>query len=349
MEGTMGNQTRLTAVLGTAGRAALAITLALGAGGSLQAEDGKWSFSLEPMYMDAYGHDQHVLTIHKVDLDATPQLDDKTAVTLDTDADLAYRSEVRYTKGQWGLGAEFFLFLTSQSAADQTAAADGPSGPVDQAIFEVPDRRFTSSDPSQALFYRILEDTDLEVWTLDLYAMRTLAEKPESSFHLLFGLRFGDFDNDYHAAVGVQDVSGLLLDASSNYDRMMGPLVGLVGNIHRGRSSIEGYVGQSVIFGSAGLTRMSREFTGPFSSTPSFVSQEVFRKEQDVAIPITELRIKLAYEITRNLSLGAGVNTSVWWDVPVPPGVIPVEGGDQALHENTIVFLGLSGAAKITF
>jgi hypothetical protein len=348
MEGTMGIQTRLTAAFGPAARAVLAITVALGAGGSLHAQEGKWSFSLEPMYMDAYGHDQHVLTIHEIDLDSTPQLDDKTAVTLDTDSDLAYRSEVRYTKGQWGLGADFFLFLTSQSAADQTAAADGPSGPIDEAIFEVPDRRFTSSDPSEALFYRILEDTDLEVWTLDLYAMRTLAERPGSSLRLLLGLRFGDFDNDYHAAVGIQDASGVLLDASSNYGRMMGPLVALAGSIGRGRSSIEGYIGQSVIFGSAGLTTMSREFTGPFSATPSFTTQAIFRREQDVAIPITELRIRLAYEVTRNISLGAGVHTSVWWDVPVPPGVIPADG-DQALHENTIVFLGLLGAAKITF
>jgi hypothetical protein len=330
-------------------RPVLAVTVALGVGSASHAEEGKWSFKLEPMYMSAYGHDQHVLTIHEIDLDATPPRDDKTAVRIDTDDDFAYRGEVQYNRGQWGLGLDFFMFLTSQSAEDRAAAAHGPSGPLDEVAFEVADRRFTSSDPSEVLFYGVLEDTDLEVWTLDLYAKRTLAEKPESGLQLLFGLRFGDFDNDYHAVVGIQDVGGALLDASSNYSRMMGPLVGLAGYVRRGRSSIEGYIGQSVLFGSAELTNVSREFTGPFGSTPSFSAQETFRSEQDVAIPITELRIRWTYGVTKKLSLGAGVDTSVWWDVPVPPGVIPIEGGGEALHENTIVFLGLLGSVKLAF
>lgn len=330
--------------------ASLSILLVFGISTPSFAGEGKWSFEFGAMYMDAYGHDQHVLTIHEVDLDPTPRTDRKTAINLDTDADIAYRTAFQYTPGKWGLGADFLLFLTAQSAPNLTAAADGPSGPIGEVAFEVSDRRFTSSGPGETLFYGVLEDTDLEAWTLDLYGVRTLAETPESEIQLLFGVRFGDFDNDYHGVVGVQDVGGTLLDASSNYGRMTGPLLGLVGHIRHGRGSIQGSLSQSVLLGTAQLTSMSREFTGPFSPTTSFFAQESFeKKEQDVAIPITELRIKLDYSLSEVLSFGAGVHASAWWDVPVPPGITPTEGGDESFHEDTIVFFGLMGSVKLTF
>ena len=80
------------------------------------------------------------------------------------------------------------------------------------------------------------------------------------------------------------------------------------------------------------------------------VSQEVFRKEPnpDVAIPITESRVKWNYEPTRRISLGGGAHTSTWWDVPVPPGVTPTEDGDEALHEDTVIFFGLPSGLKFT-
>jgi hypothetical protein len=61
-------------------------------------ETGKWSFKIEPMYVDAYGHDEYVLTIHEIDL-ATPRQENenKTALSLDTDAGLAYRAEIQRT------------------------------------------------------------------------------------------------------------------------------------------------------------------------------------------------------------------------------------------------------------
>lgn len=96
-----------------------------------------------------------------------------------------------------------------------------------------------------------------------------------------------------------------------------------------------------------------RGFTGAFTveGTPAVVSQETFRKEPspDVAIPITEFRIKWAYALSRKISPGVGAHTSTWWDVPVPPGVVPAQDGDDTLHEDTLVFFGLSGSLKFTF
>lgn len=328
-------------------RPVLPIIMALAVGISSHAAESEWSLQLEPMYMRAYGHDQHVLTIRESQV-GPPAAENKTAVNLETESGLAFRLELQNKRKQWGWGVDLFSFATSQKTASRTAAADGPAGPVDEIVFQVADREYTSTGPGEVLFYGILEDTDLEAWTVDLYGMRTLADKPQSGIHLQFGLRFGDFDNDYFAVVGEQDVDGTELGASSNYAVMAGPLVGLGGDVRVGRNHIKGYIGQSVLIGSAELSNMSTDFTGPVG-TPSPVSQESFRKDQDVAIPITEFRLKWTYSVSKMVALGVGANTSVWWDVSVPPGVMPIEGGDGVLHENTIVFFGLVGAVELTF
>jgi hypothetical protein len=328
--------------------AVLAITVALGVGSSTHAEEGKWSIQLEPMYMDAYGHDQHVLTIHEIDF-GPPSLDVKTGVTLDTKSDTAIRGELQYSMNRWSWGMDFFWFISSQDTDSPTAAADGPAGPIDEVIFEAADQAYSSTDPSEVLFYEVLEDTDIATWTVDFYGMRKLTDKSDSGVYLQLGLRFADFDNDYRAVVGIEDDQGTRFDASSNYDRMTGPLIGLSGDVTLGRNYIQGYVGQSVLLGTATLTNRARDFTGTFSDTVTFDSEEMLRKDQDVAIPVTELRIKWTYRVNKFLALGLGANTSAWWDVPVPPGVVPIEGGDGVFLENTFVYFGMAGVVELTF
>jgi hypothetical protein len=306
--------------------------------------DGEWSLLLEPMYMDAFGHDQHVLTIHQRDVSATPTVDAQTPVNLDSENGLAPRFEFRYARDEWTFGVDFFWFASEQGRPTRSAASTGPGSEV---VFEVADRTFTSDTPGEVLFFNVLEDTELITWTADLYALKTLAESERGNLALQFGLRNADFDNDYHHAVGIENVQGSLFDASSNYPRMIGPLLGLEGEVQYGKSTFRGYFGQSVIFGTAELTNETRDFTGPVSDAPNVVAQEFFGKEQDVAIPVTEFRVNWLYPLGRLVSLGVSVNTSVWWDVPVPPGLTPVAQGNVRFDENTILYFGLAVAVKL--
>jgi hypothetical protein len=128
---------------------------------------------------------------------------------------------------------------------------------------------------------------------------------------------------------------------------MIGPLLGLSGQLDLGASTLHGYIGQSVVFGSAALNHRVRDFIGPVSTMPNVVAEETFGKDQDVAIPITELRLSWLYPVSPRVSVGISANSSIWWDVPVPPGVIPVSEGDQVFHENTLIYFGLALAVKL--
>jgi hypothetical protein len=332
---------RLAGTIELIRRVVLAVLLVLGCEGLARAEDGEWSVLLEPMYMDAYGHDQHVLTVRDIDLGSTPTVATETPVALDTDGALGLRFELQYARSDWGAGLDFSWFDTSQGRPSRNASG----GPDNEVTFETPGRTFSSNDPDEVLFFNVLEDTELNAWTFDLYGLKTLAELPAGDVQLQFGVRNADFDNDYHSVVGVQDVAGSAFDASSNYGRMMGPLVGLVAEANFGKHSVRGYIGQSVVLGSASLTNSTRDFVGPVSA-PTVVGQESFGKEEDVAIPITEFRVGWLYPISRRVSLGLSANTSVWWDVRVPPGVVPGANGNEVFLENTIVYFGLAIAVK---
>lgn len=325
------------------------ITMGVASGSAAGAENGEWTLLLEPMYMDAWGNDRQVLSVRQIDLDATPATDAGTPVALDTEGTITNRFTLQYSRANWEgwtVGLDVIFFGTAQGRPAQTAAADGPSGPIDQVVFEVADRSFVSNDPNEALSFNVLTDTDLAVWTADVYGIKTLARTSKGQLRMLLGLRNADFDNDYHGIAGIEGVNGSLIDASSNYDRMLGPLVGVIGEIQLGRNTLTGYIGQSVVFGSTNLSRTISDFIGP-ADAPTILAQESFRRKQDVSIPITEFRITWLHPISRRVSLGVTANASIWSDVPVPPAIVPgVAGG--GFDKNTIVFFGFGVAVKFS-
>ena len=325
-----------------------AISMGVAGGGAIAAENGEWTLRLEPTYMDALGNDRQVLRVRELDLDATPSTDTATPVGLDTEGTLATRFTVEYKRANWQdwtLGVDVIYFGSAQGRPNRTAAADGAAGPIDEVIFEVADRSFTSDDPTEALSFDVLLDTDLEAWTMDLYGIRTLAEAPERNLHLLLGLRSADFDNDFHGVAGIDSGDGSLIDASSNYDRMQGPLIGLIGEIQLGKNTLTGYIGQSVVFGSTNLSRTIRDYVGDPST---IVAEETYRRIMDVSIPITELRIRWMHPISKRFSIGATANASIWSDVPVPPAIEPGDSGG-GLDRSTVVFIGLGAALEYRF
>jgi hypothetical protein len=321
---------------------------------ALAGDDG-WSLRLDGVLTDAYGHDQHVLTMHEIDDAAGTGL--RSIGSLDTDESIGYLVASQYRRGDWGLGLDFVWYKTNQSGPDRRASADGAGGAVPVLVFETADRSYTSTGPGEELYYERLEDTALAMWTVDLYGMKTLLDGDKVSLDLRFGLRNADFDNDYRVIVGLENVAGTRYDASSNYDRMIGPYLGLSAAVDHGRNHIEVHLGQALQLGTVELTGRTRDYTGssaPYALpleeiTGSFDSMEEIHTSKDVAIPATDLRLAWAYRLNDMLSAGLGVHVSTWWDVPVPPGVIPGEGGNQVLHENTIVFFGLGLGLEMRF
>ena len=324
--------------------ATLGALLLLVTGGAPAAD---WTLRLEPNFVDAYGNDQHVLTIHQRDSGATPTTDRKTAVDLELARALNYGLGLRRMEGLSGWGMDIFWYgVTNESISRQ-----GAGGGTVEVAFDASDQSYSSTDPGTVLYYITREDNRLEVWTADFYYIRNLSAGAGTALELQLGWRFGDFDNDYRAGVGIEGVEGHFIDGSSNYPRMMGPLVGFNGRFEHGRSRIEGYIGQSLIVGRAELQSSQRHFTGAFSEQPEpvFDDEASFHDWLQVAVPITELRLRYSFQLTESLSLGTGASTSAWWDVSVPPSAIPGPNAGATLHENTVVFYSILASVEWKF
>lgn len=303
-----------------------------------------WKSSFEGVFLDVFGHDPLVLTI--LETGGPPPATARTGVALETESKLGYRADLQVRRGTWGLGAEFFWITTGQQL-ERSASASAAGGDV---TFEVGGGAFTSTSPAEALYFRRLEDTDLNAWSFDLYAARQLGGSAERGVEARAGLRVADFDNDHRTAAGIEGVRGLRTDASSNYGAMRGPLLGLKGWTARGRNAFQASIAQSVVFGEAELSNRRRAFTGGgFAEDAPFVSDATFATTRDSAIPMTDLRLVWTYRLTRSIAAGLSATASTWWDVPVPPGVVPAEGAAVALDENTLVFSGVGVVIEISY
>lgn len=305
-----------------------------------------WTLRMDPNWTDVYGNDRHVLTIHQRDTGSTPTTDRKAAVELELKRTPQLGMGLRRVDELAGWGMDVWWYGATYEGI-RLNAAGGATTPV---VYEASGQTYTSSDPATVLYYILREDNRLEVWTADFYYIQNLSTSARASAELQVGWRFGDFDNDYRAAVGVEGVEGHFLDASSNYPRMMGPLVAFNGSFKHGRSRIEGYIGQSLIVGRAELQSSQRHFNGAYSGQPTFDDETHFQDWLQVAVPITELRLRYSLELTERWALGAGASTSAWWDVSVPPNPVPAQGNaGEALRENTVVFYSILASVEWRF
>jgi hypothetical protein len=304
---------------------------------------GTWSMQAAAAYVEVSGHDPHVLAVRGGG--------GGDATALETESALGYRAAVLYDRGRWAYGLDFFIHRTDQGAGPlRTAATAG----ADQRVFELPHRSFASREPGEVLYFQTLEDTTVELWVVDLYARRQLAASGGRSLALLLGLRNSDFDNDYRAIAGIEAVGGTRIDASSNYSRLSGPLAGLAGTLVRGRHSLVADLRQSVVFGDVELTRTLRDFTGPpgpFAGPPEELPpgpiQARLATTDSITVPMTDLRLAWTVALGERWTLGASAGGTVWWDLAVPPGVVPAR--PDALETTDLVTYDVSAGVGFRF
>lgn len=316
--------------------------LAAAGGAAAGARDDGWKVEVEPVYVAVSGHDQHVLTEQRGGA--------RERRELDTDSALGYRATLLDDRGRWAFGIDFFIHRTDQSAGPRREAAGGPGTAV---AFEVPGRSLVSNGPGEVLYYQTLEDTTVELWVVDATARRAL-RGGDSPWSLVFGLRNADFDNDYRAVAGIEGVGGTRIDASSNYSRLTGPLVGIATTLGSGRHELDVDLRQSVVFGDIELTRTLRDFEGPpgaFAGPPEDVppgfNPRVLSATDNIEVPMTDLRLAWRYRPGRRWILGASFGATAWWDLAVPPGVVPSR--PEAREETTLVTYGFGVTAGFSF
>lgn len=360
-------------------------------GSVAQAQDG-FEIQLEPMRMDVYGYDEHVGDIARyreeysmdgagnVTLDYSATYD---PINLNMKNKFTLRLEVTRRRGQWGLGASGWWFNTDDSVSGRVASPEMEWTDTGY-IFYVNSVRMwdhTITPVSNELEYSNFSPVDywaedkLKVWTADLFLSRTLAEKKDSFANFSLGAKLGSlktkenlgqkqraFIYDYGYGCDFDNHITLKSTAEADCTFMVGPVLGFQGKVKRGKFDIEGFINQSVLFGKVKHTGLWEDIDDILwidSASGETVWHDVltgefsFSKEDGVALPVTELKLKVVYYITDNIAIGGGGFYSIWWDAPVAPKwSIPgewywAEGSGWRLQERILKFGGFMAALRI--
>ena len=358
------------------------------------AEETQWSVQIEPMWMDVEGNDIHVGDIFKYREEwvGSTLLYGTTykPIRLNMDDGIALRADVIYRKNQWGLGLSGWWFDTKASQSGRVTTPPEVLTATGFIYYEYGVRMWDNTitpvdnelEPSLFSPVNYWARNELGIWTVDLYGIRTLAEKEASSIDMTFGLKLGSLDidreegqkqrafvYDYYGA-GFHLDNHITLESSSkaDYGMMGGPTIGLQGKAQYKQLGIEGFINQSLLIGRVRYSGIWTDVddiwvvTGPVGGPFTPFSQDAylegrfsFSKRETITLPVTEAKLKFLYDVIGNVSIGVGGFASIWWDAPVAPKwSIPGawtwdEGTGWRLQEDTLIFYGLTVALNYRF
>ncbi len=361
--------------------------------GSIVQAQGGWQIQLEPMWMDVYGYDEHVGDIvryreefsedaagnYTLDYGATYE-----PINLNMKDKFTLRGEVIYKRGQWGLGASVWSFNTDASVSGTVTTPAMELTPTGYIYHENTVRMW---DHTISLLSNELEDSgmsgvdywaedNLGVWTGDLFLTRTLVEKKRSFANFSLGAKFGSLKTKENLGqkqrAFIYDLDGYTFDnqvtlestSEANYGFMTGPVLGFQGKVQCQGFGIEGSINQSVLFGKVKHTCLWIDIDDILWTDPAtgeivwhdvYTGEFFFSKDEEVALPVTELKLKVLYHIRGNISISCGIFYSIWWNAPVAPKwSVPGEwtsgeGTGWRLQERTLKFGGLIVDLAIRF
>ncbi|MCL0106836.1 hypothetical protein M1N63_00175 [Thermodesulfovibrionales bacterium] len=352
------------------------------------------------MWMDVYGTDEHVGDIATWRAERNVVTDTFTyegtydPINLDMDSGLTLRGELTRMEEQWGFGMSGWWFGTDDSKSGKVTSL----GRVTPDIFsetavcmwdhtiEPVTNELEASGWSPVDFWT---ENELDVWTTDIFGIRTLAEKPESYINFTFGLKLGsldidqklgqkqhgfdfdfDYDYEYNFGPGYHLDNRITMKSKSraDYGFMTDPAIGFQGEASLGKVRLEGFINQSVLFGEVDYSGLWTDINdmwvvtgpegGPFERVRRVDYRDgsfPFSKSEDVALPVTELKLKVVHDVRDDISIGVGGFCSIWWDAPLAPkwsmpgDWVPDEGKGWKLQEGTLRFVGTMATFEYRF
>jgi hypothetical protein len=309
-------------------------------------EGGELYLNSEFMIMSSFGTDLDALLIEIEDDTAPVETFDTFRQQIDSDVDFGWRGDLQWKEGPWGVGVSGFHY---DNEGDEDASIDGSE--VEGFITAGDSNESVScSDDDEACVASA--DAEWETWMVDLYAIRELVSTPDVGLDLQVGMRIASFDWDANAFAAAFDPDDLGLQfatfVNSNSDLddpLVGPFLSLLGTGRFGRFHLEGQLTQAVVFGDWDGVASYTEFNGGLLDDPNPVFTENLTSDRDLTIPITDVRIRVGYEVIDNLVLGVGGYATTWFNVPTPPW----SEVDREDEETNVTLLGASFSLSYRF
>ena len=341
----------------------LAFCFVLAVGGAAVAvepdDQGELYLNSEFMIMNSFGNDLDVFEIKLETTDGNSTID---TIGLESDVDFGWRGDLQWKEGPWGVGISGFHF---DNGADEDVFVSNDAANAEVVLRDASDgedcREDTGDDDGDCIGSA---SSEWESWMVDLYAIRELISTPDVGLDLQAGMRIASFDwntNGFIAEVG-DEVAGQLpilsdnvpfFDSTSDSDPMVGPFLSLLATGRFGRFRLEGQLTQAVVFGDWKGTSVQSQYDGAFLDTLTLEEAAALGASEDLTVPITDIRIRVGFEVIDNLVLGFGGYATTWFNVPRPPNSVAADRPESVstfqISEENITHLGASFSLSYAF
>jgi hypothetical protein len=245
-----------------------------------------------------------------------------------------------FERGKWGISAEFWMLDTS-----------GTTGTGDDPFEAFRYHEFLDTDVEAAL--DVTAEDQLSVWAARVLLLRALSK----SLTLGVGFHAAELENRRKETLELSEISDFLPQAgavvvmdSNNSGVLVGPSVDVRGSAKIGERVRVRFTGaQSVLF--ATLEQQAKwRSTITYGSDYFSDSTEVLTLASStrVAIPVTDARAILSFDLGGHVSVGVFGLLSIWFDAPLALRFsYATDGWDEA--SSTLVFASAGPMVTIRF
>jgi hypothetical protein len=323
--------------------AAMMMTVLLASAQENSDVDKKSRFTIDGAFtlMGTWGNDVLVadtITIdERFDLESGKIISEKNAKPLVTEMNNTGVpwAQISFEHGKWGISAELW-----------TLATDGSTE--------------TGDDPFDALRY---QDATVDSFELDLrvtnnlsaWAVRVaLTRALSNTLTLGLGLHAGELENRRSEALDLvaRSLRAVMETESKSTGTLVGPSVDLRGSARLGgKTRVSFLAAQSILFSTFDnetAWHSSSTVVGAIFETKGSVRRLTFDSLTRVAIPVTDARAILTFDLGRHSSVGVLGLLSVWFDAPLAPQFsLATEGWNPA--SSTLVFASVGPMLTVRF
>lgn len=309
------------------------------------------------------------------------------------DAGMKFRGAIQYRRQGWGGGVSGWSF-SSENAINGNASSLGSSGSLIFGTTGVSmwrenvDPVENDIEPSGLSPIEFHSNARLRTYAFDVFAFRTVTATTNTNrLDLIVGAKTGRMKTTQSQGFGqrafvfdffqtgthLNNVITLGTDAEANFVGT-GPLIGIRGQTRWRRFGISAGITEALMMGKArqeGVMTdtddisIARSPTGPFLPCPANLASQGclpihseihFSTSPTVFIPVSELRLRLQFDLTDRVSLSGQGFTAIWGNAPVPPAFTSTHafasgssspGLDWALQQQTLRFAGAGIALSV--
>lgn len=296
-----------------------------------------WSVKLRETHPTVSGNSNGEATVVTVSGGEGGPVTDRSDVPVDLDGDWAPRLEIERMGEKWGVVGRGWFYDGADGENIVTMFSDPSNGSL--TLLDSLTVGLVPAPPEGSAGNQFITTTHITMGSIEVQAVRRIRDEQDRFFDFQVGLKYGSINDDKNSRLSFNgsEITGTEFGrfhfSEADSDLLLGPVVGARSAFRRGKHVFSGFFNLSFLFGDV-------KYHARFDGTDPLTGFEtVFNESRSETVPITAGELLWTFQLTKNISLGAGLHGEIWFDMPVAPiGETPGNSQPLLLSEDISLF-----------